>query len=170
MIDAATLVSVADVEPPSYQALRPGFECDWRGERVRVTAVLDLTVVVEDRHCERHVVNKRAAMVDPATLIWEPAPPPRSFQALRLGGRGARQSTLEAAERGRAKARVRYSKAALTCTRCGAAVGDLNKLLVCTACRSVCPICGGRKGANSLRCVACARAGRAVSISGSREE
>src|SRR5437899_2834239 len=47
----------------------PGFQATWGGEVVRVTAVLELTAIVEDGDAARHVARLRT-VVPRGRMVW----------------------------------------------------------------------------------------------------
>jgi hypothetical protein len=96
MSSTAGLVSLSSIVPPLNHEVSGGFDAVVAGESVRVRAVLERTVVVEDTsNGERSVVRKDLCMVLPDAVAFVPGNPsagvgPRQWR--RLPGKPPKQN------------------------------------------------------------------------------
>ena len=181
---AAGLVPLVELRPPSPgQEPAPGFLARWQGKAWRVHAVLERTAVVEDAGGERQLANKRALLVDPATVTWRALPGTGLVHRGRRHTPEWRRAVREASDRralasqdqagqhvleastpsptspsaveaaGAGRARARR-----TCSRCGRKLGGRNQGAFCTGCQRGCPECGRAKSLTAARCRRCAGA------------
>ena len=87
MSSTAEPVALSTVVPPANHEVAGGFRAFVSGEPVRVRAVLERTVIVEDGHGDRSVVRKENCMVEADTLQFVPGNPsagvgPRQWRRL----------------------------------------------------------------------------------------
>jgi hypothetical protein len=88
MSSTAQLVPLATIVPPLNHEVSGGFDATVDGEHVRVRAVLERTVVIENTTSgERSVVRKELCMVNPGSVAFVPGNPsagigPRQWRRL----------------------------------------------------------------------------------------
>jgi hypothetical protein len=96
MSSTVELVALSTIVPPLNHEVGGGFDAVVAGESVRVRAVLERTVVVEDTsNGERSVVRKDLCMVVPGAVAFIPGNPsagvgPRQWR--RLPGKPPKQN------------------------------------------------------------------------------
>lgn len=70
MSSTVELVTLASIVPPEDHEVGPDFDALVDGQRVRVRAVLERTVVVEHDDRERSVVRKDRCLVSPSDISF----------------------------------------------------------------------------------------------------